>query len=353
MQALQVDYNELISKIIKKQNLTYNEAYQGMVGMVSAQFSPPQMAAILTSLTCKGETPEEIAGFSQAMLDHAKKITYSGNKPVIDIVGTGGAPFKTFNVSTTASFIAPLFDVAVAKHGNRSTTSMSGSADLLEALGVNIMMSPTKAQQCLETIGLTFMFAPTYHPAMKNVVPVRKELQFRTIFNLLGPLTNPCQVKRQLTGVFREDLLLPIAESLKARNYARTALVHSSLGADEITTAGTTSVVELNRGEISQYSVDSSSFGFPPANPKELGNLPPLQAAKETIKILSGEPSPRADFVVANAAMALKTADRFEDLKEGAVAIKDMLQTGKALDLLTDFVKLSGGDEEQLQNIMG
>lgn len=328
------------------------EAYSLMASIMDGRLSPVQISSILSSLRLKGESPEEIAGFSQAMLDKANRIHYSGKNPLIDIVGTGGASFKTFNVSTTTSLLMPSLGVSVAKHGNRSSTSKSGSADLLEALGINIAMDPQTSEKCLNQIGVTFMFAPKFHPAMKQVVPVRKELGFRTIFNLLGPLTNPCGVDRQLTGVYDPKLLKPIAESLRERGYKRVSLVHSNLGADEITNVGTTLVTELNEDRISTYTVSARDFGLKEGNPNSIKNIEAEKAAEECIKILLGQPTEKRDFVIVNGSMALKVAGMVEDLKEGAVMVEDALDSTRAIDILEQFVKLSGGYEEKFNAII-
>ncbi len=345
------DFHHCSSKLFERMDLSFEEAYALMSSIMDGRLSPVQISSVLSSLRLKGETPEEIAGFSQAMLDKANRIEYEKGKPLIDIVGTGGAPFKTFNVSTTTAILMPTLGVAVAKHGNRSSTSKSGSADLLEALGINIEMDPKTSENCLNQIDLTFMFAPKFHPAMKQVVPVRKELGFRTIFNLLGPLTNPCGVNRQLTGVYDVKLLKPIAESLKERGYRRVALVHSNLGADEITNVGSTIVVELNEDKIISHTVSASSFGIKEGKPDSIRNMEPNKSAKECVRILLGYPSEKRNFVVVNGAMALKIAGIVEDLKEAAIMVQDALDSTSAINTLEKFVRLSGGVEEKLDEI--
>lgn len=352
MNGIGEEFHLCSSKILDGYDLSFREAYELMLSIMDSRLTPVQVASLLSSLRLKGETPQEIGGFSQAMLERANRISYKGNLPLIDIVGTGGAPFKTFNVSTTTALILPTVGIAVAKHGNRSSTSKSGSADLLESLGVNIEMSPETSEKCLNRIDLTFMFAPKFHPAMKNVVPIRKELGFRTIFNLLGPLTNPCGVKRQLTGVYDPRLMEGIAKSLQQRGFERVSLVHSNLGADEITNSGTTLVVELENDQISRYTVSSKDFGVKESRPEMIVNLPAEKASIECARVLSGKSGPYRDFVVVNGAMALRVAGKIENLKDGAAVIEETLDSGKGIDILEHFVRQSGGSEERLNEVL-
>lgn len=342
----------ILNRILDFQSLTYQESYHLMQAMMSDSLSEIQTSALLTALRVREINPQELAGFSEAMLDAATPLNRRREGETIDIVGTGGAKFKTFNVSTTSCFLMSEFGINVAKHGNRSSTSKSGSADLLEALGINIEMTPFESEELFNRIGLTFMFAPKFHPAMRFVMPVRRNLQIRTIFNLLGPLTNPAHVERQLTGIYDANLLLPIARSLKQRDFTRVALVYSNIGADEITNLGKTKVVELNNGKIDEYFVTTESFGLRDCNPQEISNLLPKDAAEEAIRILLGEDSPRADFVAINSAMALRVAGIEENLEKATEMVKEVLASGKALTQVKKFVAHSQGSMDKLDRII-
>ena len=352
MEPLVLDISRAIDAILSGDDLTFRQSYEVMSHLMSEDNNPVLTASLLTALRNSREKAEEIAGFSAAMLDHAEFIEYTRDEPLIDIVGTGGAQFKTFNVSTTASLVLPSIGVSVAKHGNRSNSSPSGSADLLEALGVNITMNPERAMEALNKNGLTFMFAPLYHPAMKHIVPVRKTLRFRTIFNLLGPLTNPARVKRQLTGLFSLEYLLPVAQALQQRGHERAILVHSDLGADEVTNVGTTHVAELNEGHITEYTLTAKSFGLTPCNPMEISSISPEESAREVVRILSGSKSPRADFTKVNASLALRASGREESLPELVTVVEEVLESGSAIDNIRNLIRVSGGDEDSLEDII-
>ena len=344
MEIQNISMHNIIESVLSGNRLSYYEAYRTMEGMMAGEYDPVLTSSLLTALRRSMESPEEIAGFSQAMLDNAQRINYIRSEPLVDVVGTGGAKFKSFNVSTTSALILPGLGVSAAKHGNRSNSSPSGSADLLEALGLNIQMTPHQAEFCLNETGFTFMFAPIYHPAMKNVVPIRRKLKFRTIFNLLGPLTNPAGVRRQLTGLFSEKYLLPVAEALRHREYEHVILVHSDLGADEFTNVGKNTIVELVDGEIREETLTAESLGLNRSNPMEIASLPPEQSAVECLRILRGESSPRRDFTVGNVVLALRAAGRHETYPELARVVEDYLDTGRALDILEKIILHTGGE---------
>ncbi|MCY3413977.1 MAG: anthranilate phosphoribosyltransferase [Candidatus Heimdallarchaeota archaeon] len=348
----QVDLPNLTEKVLENLGLSHLESYNLMSDILLGRLDDIQLSSILTAIRINMLSGEEIAGFSECMLDNARKINYHGQQPLIDVVGTGGAKFKTYNVSTTTALILPLLGVSVAKHGNRSSTSKSGSADLLESLGINKRMDVATSERALNELGLTFMFAPTFHPAMAKVIPVRQKLKIRTIFNLLGPLTNPASVKRQLTGLYSPKLLRPIAKSLKARNYERVALVNNELGADEIIQIGSTTIVELNEGCITEYKLTASDFGVDTCNPYDISNLRPEDSAKKCIDILRGEKSSLSDFVAINAAMALRVAGIEDDLKTGVSMVYDALETGNTIDLIRRFVIKSNGDIDKFSALV-
>jgi anthranilate phosphoribosyltransferase len=347
----EVTFKDYLEQILNNNSLNYDDSFSLMHLLLNGKLDDIEISSLLTALRSRDIKSEELSGFCDAMLSFAAPFEYDRNKLVIDIVGTGGAPFKTFNVSTTSSFVLPLLGVSVAKHGNRSSTSKSGSADLLEALGVNLDNDKTLSQKTFEETGFAYLFAPNYHPAMKKVIKVRKILKIRTIFNLLGPLTNPARVTRQLTGLFDPDLLKPVAVSLKQREFERVALVHSEIGADEITNVGKTRVVELNNSTIKEYSVMSENFGLKDCNPQEISALLPLDAAEEAIKILSGYESPRADFVAANAAMAVRIAGLENDLIKATEMVKEVLVSGRALGKLKEVIIKLGGSATYVDEI--
>lgn len=321
---------ELLSRLVDGGDISMSQAESLMGAIMDGALTPSQVGALLIALRMKGETPEEIAGLARAMRDRALKIAPRVDGRIIDLCGTGGAPFKTFNVSTIASFVVAGAGVPVAKHGNRSFTSTCGSADLLEALGVPLSMSASASQTLLEKVGIAFLFAPNFHPGMRGVTPVRKELGVRTVFNVLGPLTNPAGARGHLMGVFHPDLVRKLPRVMNHLGLEHGMVVHGEVGSDEISTLGRTSVGEVVGGEISFSVIDAQELGFVKPRPDDIGNLSPKDSAEVAIDILGGKVGPRTDIVLLNAAAGLKVGGKVADIGEGVEMARESLDSGKA-----------------------
>jgi anthranilate phosphoribosyltransferase len=302
------------------------------------------MASFLTAMAMKGETIEEITASAAGMRKHG--VILEHDMDVLEIVGTGGDKSNSFNISTTSSLVISAAGIPVAKHGNRAASSKSGAADVLEALGVNITVSPEKSRQLLEKIGICFLFAQKYHSSMKYVAPVRKELGIRTIFNILGPLTNPAGVNMQLLGVYEEALVEPMARVLSNLGVKNAMVVFGRDGLDEISMSAPTSVCEVRDGEFKSYVIEPEDFGFTKCKKEELVGGSPEENAAITKDILSGVKGPKADAVILNSAAAIYIA-RPELGMEGAVKkAKEVIESGAALAQLEKFVKLSNEVDE-------
>lgn len=325
-----------IEKIIASENLSFDESFETMSHIMSGEVSNTHIAALLTALKCKGEHPNEVAGFAKAMREKSVKLDSSGMQNAIDVCGTGGDGSGTFNISTAAAFVIAGAGIPVAKHGNRSISSKCGSADVLTELGVNVNQSPEQSAKALKDVGITFMFAPHYHPAMKFVAPVRKELAMKTIFNLLGPLTNPAGTKRQLIGTYNDSASELMSEALKHLEMERVCLVCTDNKHDEITLNGTTKVIEFSAGkEIKSYTVNNETFGYPEVDHLEIKGDSSKQNADIITKLFTENKKNAAFFVVtANAAMGLYSADVSEDLQECKNIAEDSILSGKAFQKL-------------------
>ncbi len=325
--------NAILEKLLDRQNLSLDEAHAIMVRIMSGEFSDPQIAGFLVALRAKGETATEIAGFAQAMRDKMVKVPVAVE--AIDMCGTGGDAKGTFNISTVASLVVAGAGVPVAKHGNRSITSSCGSADLLAALGVDIDMSPDKVARAAEQIGLGFMFAPALHPAMKHVMPARKSLGIRTVFNILGPLSNPAGAQRQLLGLFDGSLTETLAEVLRQLGSRQALLVHGEDGLDELTTTAFSKVTHLQEdGAIKSSTLDPGSLGLPLATPTDLKGGTPEENVMITLEILKGETGPKRDIVLLNAAAGLQVGGAARDLAEGLTLAAESIDSGQALKVL-------------------
>jgi anthranilate phosphoribosyltransferase len=322
-----------ISKLVELQNLTEEEAAQAMRQIMEGGATPAQIAAFLTGLRIKGETIEEITGCARVMREKATPIR-APYPNVIDTCGTGGDGAQTFNISTTAAFVVAGAGVPVAKHGNRAISSRCGSADLLQALGVTIELSPEMTEQCLAEVGLTFLFAPLFHSAMKYAIGPRREIGVRTIFNILGPLTNPAGAKHQILGVSRQELAEPMARVLGNLGSARAFVVHGADGLDEITTTGETHITVLERGHISRAVISPEQFGLRRAPLGALGGGNAQQNAAITLAVLEGRQGPHRDVVLLNAAAALAVAGTVPDLQAGLQMAARAIDSGAALDKL-------------------
>jgi anthranilate phosphoribosyltransferase len=331
---------EAIRKLLSRGDLDEKEAAVVMAEIMEGKASHAQIAAYLVALRLKGETVSELVGSVRCMRDHALTVEI-GDADAVDLCGTGGDGKHTFNISTTCAFVVAGSGVKVAKHGNRAASSRCGSADLLEALGVRIGLQPEQVARCIEEVGLGFMFAPVYHPAMKNVAPVRKDLGIRTIFNVLGPLANPARVTRQMIGVFDSALLEDIAHALRGLGTKTAVIVHGQTGYDEATTTDINKAAVLRRGEVSTMTVDPAELGFPTAKPHDLKGGSQEENAEITRRILEGEEGPRTDTVLLNSALALMAAERAAGLDEGIALARESIESGKAKEVLSHLVQVS------------
>lgn len=334
---------QALKLLAEKQNLSYEQAKEAINEMMSGNVSAVQTAAFLTALSMKGETIDEIAGAADAMRSHALPISY--DKEVLEIVGTGGDGANTFNISTTSAFVVAASGIKVAKHGNRAASSKSGAADVLEALGVNVVQDPKDCVRLLDQVGLCFFFAQHYHSAMKYVGPVRKELKIRTIFNILGPLTNPAKPTYDLIGVYSDELVRPIAEALKKMGVKSAMVVHGEDGMDEISASGKTKVCELNDGEIKEYELTPEDVGLVKGNKEDLIGGDPKENAEITKELLSGKKdgifSTRRNAILLNAGAALYIGGKAETHEAGVKLAAELIDSGKALEVLQNFASES------------
>jgi anthranilate phosphoribosyltransferase len=333
------DFKALIAKVATGASLTRDEAASAFDRMMSGEATPSQMGGLLMALRVRGETVDEITGAVTTM--RAKMLSVKAPPDAIDVVGTGGDASGSFNISTCASFIVAGAGVPVAKHGNRALSSKSGAADVLQALGVNIELNPEQVGRCIKDAGIGFMFAPAHHPAMKNVGPTRVELGTRTIFNLLGPLSNPANVKRQMVGTFSKHWLEPMAKVLDNLGAESIWVVHGSDGLDEITTAGPTSVAELKNGKIRTFAIAPEDVGIERARPEALRGGDAEKNAEGLLDVLRGKRGPFRDIAVMNAAAALIVAGNAKDLKEGVALAAKSIDSGEAEGRLDRLVAVS------------
>jgi anthranilate phosphoribosyltransferase len=328
-----------IDRLAQREDLAVDEAAEVLRLIMAGEVSETQIAAFLVALRTKGETPDELAGLARAMREHATRVE-TGRDDLLDTAGTGGGR-TTFNVSTTAALIAAGAGCPVAKHGNRSATGLSGSADVLEALGARLDVPPAHVARCIEEAGFGFMFAPAHHGATRYVVPVRKELAVRTIFNFLGPLTNPAGATRQLIGVSDRGMLDTMAEALARLGAVRALVVSSEDGLDELSTSAPTTVVEVNGERIERYTVSPADCGLPEAPPDAVGGGRPEENAVTTRAILDGEPGPRRDLALLNAGAAIYAGGRAASIAEGVSVAADAVDSGAARRALDAYVELS------------
>jgi len=329
-----------LSKTINCQNLTTAEAHEAMTIIMTGQATPAQIGAYLTALRMKGETVEEITGSAQAMREVVNRVQPNINgHALIDTAGTGGDGSHSFNISTAAAFIIAGAGHKVAKHGNRAASSQCGSADVLESLGVNLDLTPEQVGQCIDEIGIGFMFAPKFHPAMKHAIGARREIGQRTIFNILGPLTNPAGATHQLIGVFDPDLTHPLAEVLGELGGRAAFVVHGAGGLDELTTSGPNKVSRLKDGRVTTFELDALELGLRPVNGHLRGGLPAENAARMRALLSGEETSPLRDVVLLNAAAAL--ALETGDLETGLTDARQSLDSGEALGKLEALIQTS------------
>ena len=329
---------EQLEKVIEGKNLSFNEAYEVMYSIMSGNENNSKIASLLTALKIKVETSEEVAGFVKAMREKVINIKCE-NERVIDVCGTGGDGSGTFNISTAVSFVVAGAGVSVAKHGNRSISSKSGSSDVLHELGVDVQLSPDISERALNEIGIAFLFAPLYHPAMKHVAPIRKELEFRSIFNILGPLTNPASVKRQLIGTFSDKTAQLMAEAIKLLEMEKVAFLCTNNAFDEITLTDTTKVYEVNKDHsMYSYSLTNENFGFPKLTLGDLQGGSAKENANIIYDIFAGKTTgPAYEVVIANATMALKTSLISDDLTECKYLAEESIKSGATLIKLNEL----------------
>ena len=325
--------------INERRDLNEDEAAEAMLEVFSGEATPAQLSAFLVALRLKGETVDEIVGMARVMRDHALRVEVDG--PLLDTCGTGGDGKGTFNVSTTAAFVAAGAGARVAKHGNRAMSSSCGSADVLEALGATIDLTPQQVAQCIEETGFGFMFAQAFHPAMKYAAPTRREIGIRTAFNILGPLTNPAHAQSQLLGVARPELAPLMAAALERLGSSHVLVVHGHDGSDELTLDGSCPVYEMNGGEVSEYEVEARRYGLTTALASAIRGGTPEQNAAVLASVLSGEQGPLRDVVLLNAAAALVAADIARDIKDGIDRAAESIDSGEAKQRLDAFVELS------------
>ena len=330
---------EAILKVYKHQDLTYEEAYQTMDEIMTGEASEVQMSAYLTAMAMKGETIEEITASAEAMRAHCIRLL--NDEEVLEIVGTGGDGSNTFNISTTSSIVISAAGVPVAKHGNRSASSKCGAADVLEELGVNIQIEPDKSLQCLKENNICFLFAQNYHIAMRYVASVRRELGIRTIFNILGPLTNPAGATMQVLGVYDKELVEPLAKVLNNLGVKSALSVYGIDGMDEISVSDKTCVCEIRDGETKSYEIDPSEFGFEKCSIEDLVGGDPKENARITLDILKGQKGPKRNAVVLNSAAGLYVAGAAESIGDGVKIAEDMIDSGKALQQLENFIEFT------------
>lgn len=330
---------EAIIKLTNKENLSYEEAKAVMNEIMSGEASDVQKSAYLTALTMKGETIDEITGSAEEMRNHAVQLSHEGD--VLEIVGTGGDKSDSFNISTTSSLVIASAGVPVAKHGNRAASSKSGAADVLESLGVNITISPRKSAELLQNIGICFLFAQSYHTAMKYVGPIRKELGIRTIFNILGPLANPANANLQVMGVYDESLVEPLAKVLSNLGVKRALVVYGQDRLDEISASAETSVCEVKDGTFKSYMISPEQFGLTRCKKEELTGGTPDENAAITKAVLAGEQGARRTAVVLNAGAGLYVAGKADSIEAGVRLAEELIDSGKAEKKLEEFVKYS------------
>lgn len=332
------DFAPLLKRVAEGEPLDAEASARAFSGIMSGAVSDIRIAAFLTALAVRKPTVGEIVGGARAM--RANMRTIEANPYAIDLCGTGGDGQHTLNISTANSFVVAACGVPVAKHGNRNMSSNCGAADVIEALGVKVDLDPQSASRCLREVGLCFLFAQTYHPAMKYAAPVRRELGFRTIFNLLGPLSNPARVRRQLIGVYAPEWIGPLAQAL-AQLGSETAWVVHGGGMDELTTTGTTSVAVLENGTVTLREISPEDAGLPRAELSDLRGGTVAENAAALTRLLDGERGPYRDVVLLNAAAALKIGGKAETLKSGAAIAADAIDTGAAKRTLANLVACS------------
>jgi anthranilate phosphoribosyltransferase len=338
-QSQKITPQEALQRTIEHREIFHDEMLHIMRLIMNGEMSPVMMAALITGLRVKKETIGEITAAAQVMREFSTKVEVADKTHLVDIVGTGGDGSHTFNISTCAMFVAAAAGAKVSKHGGRSVSSKSGSADVLESLGININLSPEAIARCIATVGVGFMFAPNHHPAMKNVAPIRKELGVRTIFNILGPLTNPASAPNILMGVFHPDLVGIQVRALQRLGAEHALVVYGKDGMDEISVGAATVVGELKHGEITEYEIHPEDFGLPMAGSRALRVETPEQSRQMLLGVLDGEAGAPSDIVVLNAGAALYAANVAESMAGGVTLARQAIASGAARRTLDALVK--------------
>ena len=332
---------EALHRIIAHQEITHDEMVSLMRQIMQGEISPVLIAAIITGLRVKKETVGEIAAAAQVMREFATKVDIPDNTHLVDTCGTGGDSAHTFNISTASAFVAAAAGARVAKHGGRSVSSKSGSADVLEALGVNLNQTPQQVAQSIRDIGVGFMFAPNYHAAMKHAAPVRRELSIKTLFNILGPLTNPANAKRQVLGVFNEDLVKTLAHVLQLLGSEHVLIVHGKDGLDEITITGETNVGELKNGKVAVFTIRPEDFSLKTSAIETIRVTDSEQAKTMLLSVLENVAGPARDIVLMNAGAAIYVSGIADSLEQGIKTAHQAIESGAALRKLHELVEFT------------
>ncbi|NIR87834.1 anthranilate phosphoribosyltransferase [Candidatus Bathyarchaeota archaeon] len=345
---------EGVQKLVAGVNLTYNETRAIMRETMSGNATQAQIGAFLTALRMKGETIDEISALAAVMREFCHRIYPRVRGRLVDTCGTGGDRVKTFNISTTAAFVVAGAGIPVAKHGNRSVTSKSGSADILEKLGFNLSLAPDAVEKNIEDIGIGFMFAPAFHGAMKHAIGPRREIGIRTVFNVLGPLTNPANANAQLLGVYDKALIEPLARVLKKLGSEEAIVVHGLDGLDEISTIGKTAIAWLKEDKVSSLEVAPRDFGVKLVKPEDIEGTTPEQSAEITFRILYGcdrDGDPKRDIVLVNASAGILVGGKAEGFRHGVELARESIDSGVAYKKLKRLIRASGGDTSQLERL--
>jgi len=349
----QVEILEGLKRVSQNINLTTKEAEAIMTEIMSGKVTNAQLGAFLTALNMKGETIDEIVGFAKTMRKFANSINPEVKGQLLDTCGTGGDKVNTFNISTISALVIAGAGVPIAKHGNRAVSSNCGSADLLEGLGVKIDLNPLKVKECIEKVGIGFMFAPLFHPAMKYAMPTRKELKIRTVFNILGPLTNPANAECHILGVFHKGLVPIMAKVLANLGGRHIFTVHNSNGIDEVAPAGINYITEYKKNTIQTYALTNEDFGVPKCSVNDILASNQSDNLKIAVKILKNQiHGPKFNTILMNAALGLLSVGIAETIKEGVSIAKTSIESGNAYKKLEHLIETSNGDLEKLNNIL-
>jgi anthranilate phosphoribosyltransferase len=338
---MNLTFKDALQQLLNREHFTYAQMLEIMRMMMSGELTSVQISSLLMGLRMKGETVDEIAAAAKVMRDLSIKVTINDSSHLIDTCGTGGDGIQTFNVSTACAFVAAAAGAKVAKHGGRSVSSSCGSADVLEALGVNVNLSPEQVAQCVDEIGIGFMFAPNHHSAMKHAAPVRREMGIRTLFNLLGPMTNPAGAKRQVMGVFHPDLTILLAQVLQQLGSTHVMVVHGSDGMDEISFTGDTFVAELKDGHVHEYKVNPAQFGLPLHALDSIQIENAAQSKAMILAVLGGVKGAARDIVLLNAGAAIYVAGLVPSLAEGIQKAAEVIDNGAAFAKLEALKQVS------------